>query len=236
MATLTNKNRRKIRDAVDFLNRNRRPVTIVVEGDETRFTSKIIKAEHGGETFPRPDGLGRYLLVEMLSPQEGNELIQSSRVIRLGFSLGKSDCEFSSRYIKKSVVSPYYGHIITYPECINIMDRRRHSRYEVDTSKAPLFVNARLTVRTGALPNRSYDLKVFDLSENGVGVLLGEDMQGLLREIDFGCRLEEVELLAPWTTVKLAGTVRHKSRVHEGKYGGCCVLGIQLDENLERCA
>jgi hypothetical protein len=68
MATLTNRNRRKIRDAVDFLNRNRRPVTIVLEGDENPFTSKIIKAEHGGETFPRPDGLDRYLLVDMLSP------------------------------------------------------------------------------------------------------------------------------------------------------------------------
>jgi hypothetical protein len=102
----------------------------------------------------------------------------------VGFSLGKSDCEFSSRYLKKSVVSPYYGHIITYPECINIMDRRKHNRYEIDTSKAPLFVNARLTVRTGQLQNESYDLKVFDISENGVGVLLGEDMQGLLKDVD----------------------------------------------------
>lgn len=235
MAILINRNRRKIRDAVDFLNRNRRPVTIALEGDENPFTSKIIKAEHGEETFPRPDGPGRYILVEMLSPRNGNDLIHASRVIRIGFSLGKSECEFSSRYIRKSVLSPYYGHIITYPECITVKDRRRHNRYEIETSKAPLFVNARLTVQTGRLRNRRYDLPVFDISENGVGVLLGEDMQGLLREVDFGCRLEEVELQAPWTTVKLAGTVRHKSRVHEGKYGGCCVLGIQLDENLERC-
>jgi hypothetical protein len=234
MATLINRNRRKIRDAVDFLNRNRRPVTITLDGDEKPFTSKIIKAEHGGETFPRPEGLERYILVEMLSPEKGNELIRASKLIRVGFSLGKSDCEFSSRYIRKSVASPYYGHIVSYPECINIMDRRRHNRYEIESSKAPLFVNARLTVRTGQLHNASYDLKVFDISENGVGVLLGEDMQRLLRDVDFGCRLEEVELLAPWTTVKLAGTVRHKSRIHEGRYGGCCVLGIQLDENLER--
>jgi hypothetical protein len=90
-------------------------------------------------------------------------------------------------------------------------------------------------VRTGQIQNESYDLKVFDISENGVGVLLGEDMQGLLKDVDLGCRLEEVELLASWTTVKLAGTVKHKSRIQEGKYGGCCVIGIQLDENLERC-
>jgi hypothetical protein len=234
MPSLTTRNRRKIREAVDFLNRNRRPITVELEGDERPFISKIIKAEHGGETFPRPGGIDRYLLLEMLSPQNGNELIQSSRAVRLRFCLGKSDCEFPSRYIKKSVVSPYYGHIVTYPECIILMDRRRHNRYEIDTSKAPLFVSARLTVRAGHLQEENYDFRVFDISEKGVGVLVGEEMQDSLKDIDFGCRLEEIELLAPWATIKLAGTVKHKSRIHEGKYGGCCVLGIQLDENLER--
>lgn len=235
MPILTNRNRRKIRETMDFLNRNRLPVTFELESDEGDFTSKIIKVEHGGDSFQQPDGLNRYLIVEMLSPQQGNELIQSSPRIQVKFSLGRSKCGFSSRYIRKSILSPYYGHVIAYPECIIILDRRRHNRYAIDSSRSPLFVSVRLTLQTGPVLKRSYDLRVFDISENGVGVLLEEETLNLLGHLDFGCRLEELELLAPWTTVKSAGMVKHVSRIHKGRYDGCSLLGIQLDDTLERC-
>jgi hypothetical protein len=133
------------------------------------------------------------------------------------------------------VISPYYGHIITYPESILILNRRRHNRYERGTSEAPLFLDARLTVKTGEGQNKSYDLKVFDISENGVGILAAEDMQDLLQQLDLGYRIEELELLAAWMTIKVSGTVKHKSKITEGKYSGYYLVGIQLDERLEHC-
>ena len=232
MPSLTTKNRRRIREAIDFLNSKRRPVAIRIEGAAPRFTSKIIKADHG-DLLARA-GIGGNLLVEMLSPEEGNELIQSSKGIRVRFSIGKSDCEFLAHYIKKSEVSPYYGHIITYPEAITILDRRRDNRYEVDLAEAPLFVNAKVTIKTGSLEERSYDLKVFDISESGVGLLVQEEMGALLEAIDIGSRPEEIELLASWTTIKVNGTVKHRSNVQEGKFAGRYLVGIQLDEKLER--
>jgi hypothetical protein len=153
----------------------------------------------------------------MLSPAEGNDLIQSSNAIKVSFSLGRSDCEFFSHYIKRSVVSPYYGHIITYPEAIAILDRRRDNHYEIDHVDAPLFVNAKITIKTSALEEKDYDLKVFDISENGVGIVLGEELPEKLEELDLGKKFEEIELLAAWTTIKVSGMVKHIFRIQKGK-------------------
>ena len=91
----------------------------------------------------------------------------------------------------------------------------------------------RITIKTSALEEKDYDLKVFDISENGVGLLVGGEMKALLEQTDPGQRLEEVELLAAWTTIKVSGTVKHKSMVNEGKYHGRYLVGIRLDEKLE---
>jgi hypothetical protein len=231
MPSLTTKNRRRIREAIDFLNSNRRPLAVKIEGATQRFSSKILKADHG-DLLARA-GMGGNLLIELLSPEKGNDLIESANAIKVRFSLGKSDCEFVSRYVRKSQASPYYGHIITYPEAITILDRRTADRYEIDRVPSPLFVNAKVTVQTETCREKSYDLKVFDISENGVGVLIGEEAQEAFEEMCLGKRLEVIELLAAWTTIKVSGTIKHKSRLNEGKYSGRYLIGIQLDEKLE---
>lgn len=233
MSALTTRNKRRIREAIDFLKANRRSIGIRMDGEGTPFTSKIIKAEH--EEVPSKPGMGGTLLIEVLCPENGNELIQSKGPLTVSFSLGKYDCEFTSCFIEKSVTSPYYGHVISYPESLVIVNRRRHNRYERGTSEAPLFLDARLIVRTGDGPEKSYDLKVFDVSERGVGLLVGEEMQDLLQAIDAGYRIEEFELMAAWMTIKVSGTVKHKSKITEGKYTGHYLVGIQLDDKLEHC-
>lgn len=227
------RNKRKIREAVEFLKNSRRSVLIKIEGQESPFTSKIIKADHG-DVLARP-GTGGSLLIETLRPDSGNDLMQIKKPLTVNFSLGKYDCEFTSHFIKKSRISPYYGHIITYPECIRILNRRRYNRYERGSWESPIFLDARLTMKTVRGRDRYYDFTVFDLSEHGVGILAGEDTQNFVETIDVGYRIEELELLAAWMTIKVSGTVKHKSKLNEGKYAGCCLVGIQLDERLEHC-
>lgn len=234
MSSLTTRNKRRIREAIEFLKKNSRSVGIRIEGEETPFTSKIIKAEHG-EVLAKP-GMGGTLLIEILCPETGNELIQSKGSLTVSFSLGKYDCEFTSCFLEKSLMSPYYGHVITYPESIVIVNRRKHNRHERGTSEAPLFLDARVIVKIGDGQMKSYDLKVFDISERGVGILVGEEMQDFLQAVDIGDKLEEIELLAAWMTIKVSGTVRHKSKINEGKYTGHYLVGIQLDDKLEHFA
>jgi c-di-GMP-binding flagellar brake protein YcgR len=231
MRHLTTKSKKTIRQAIDFLTVHRRPVEVVIQGETTRFASKILKADHGGPASGS-EKVSR-LVIDWLSPATGNNLIQSTSPVQVKFSLSKYECGFTSYYVTRSLESSYLGHIITYPESLVITDRRRHDRYEINTEAAPVFVNAKLTMRGRRSQGESYDLKIFDISENGVGILVGEELHGLLEGTEIGDRLEQVELCATWTMVKVAGTVRHKSKISEGKYSGYYLLGIQLDEKLE---
>jgi hypothetical protein len=231
MSSPTTRNKRRIREAIEFLKSSRRAVEIKVDGQENPFTSKIITVDHG-DVLARP-GMGGTLLIETLSPETGNELIESKKSLTVSFSLGKYDCEFTSLFVRRSKISPYYGHIISYPECIRILNRRRHNRYERGTSEAPLFRDARLTMKNGEGQVKDYDFKVFDVSEQGVGILAGEDMQEFLQAVEIGHKIEDLELLAAWMTIKVSGTVKHKSKINDGKYSGHYLVGIQLDERLE---
>jgi hypothetical protein len=140
---------------------------------------------------------------------------------------------FTSYYVTKSLESPYLGHIISYPEALVIADRRRRDRHEIDSKTSPLFARAKIRMRAGRSQEKVYDLRVFDVSENGVGVLIDSALFDWLERIGIGDRLKEVELYAPWTIVRVDGIVRHKSRMHKGRYSGCHLLGIELDEKLE---
>jgi c-di-GMP-binding flagellar brake protein YcgR len=231
MRNLTTKNKERIRQAIDFLTVNRRPIEVVIHGETTRFSSKILKTNHGDPASGSERV--RNLVIDFLFPATGNNLIQSASPIYVKFSLGKHECEFTSYYITRSMKLGYLGHIITYPESLVIADRRRHERYEIGTEAVPFFVKAKLTMRVRERQRESYDLKIFDVSENGVGILVDRELHGLLDRIEIGDRLEKLELYATWTMVKVAGTVRHKSKMREGQYSGYFLLGIQLDEKLE---
>jgi c-di-GMP-binding flagellar brake protein YcgR len=231
MRNLTTKTKERITQAIDFLTVNRRPIEVVIQGETTRFSSKILKTDQVGPASGSEKISN--LVIDFLFPATGNNLIQSASPIQVKFSLGKHECEFTSYYITRSLESGYLGHIITYPESLVIADRRRHERYETGTEAVPFFVNAKLTMRVREAQRESYDLKIFDVSENGVGILVGQELKGLVEGIEIGDRLEQVELYATWTVVKVAGTVRHKSKMSEGKHRGDFLLGIQLDEKLE---
>ena len=230
MTTLHTKSIKKIREAIDFLNNNRRTITVQIEGEAICFASKIVKVDHG-DFISR--GIGEGLVIDWLSPQKGNDLIQSRSPIRVRFSLGKSECEFTSYYVTKRVEPPYFGHMITYPEALIVVDRRMDERNAIGTEREPLFVHAKLTIRISGNHEKSYDLKIFDVSEKGVGLLVSEEQSHLLERTGIGDKLKEVELYATWTMIRVDGTVRHKSKVLEGEYSGYHILGIELDEKLE---
>jgi hypothetical protein len=234
MPDFITKSEKKIKQALDLLAVNRRPITVKIEGEQTLFDSMIVKADHG-DPVSKAGSAGR-VFIQWLSPSKGNNLIQSASGFQVRFSLGKYSLAFTSYYVTKSVESPYLGHIITYPEVLVIADRRRHDRHEVGSKAAPLFAKANVSIRASRSQEKVYDLRVFDVSENGVGILVDEGLFDWLKRIGIGDKLEGVELSAPWTVVRVDGIVRHKSRMHKGKYSGYHLLGIELDEKLEHYA
>jgi hypothetical protein len=223
----------RIRQTIDFLAVNRLPIIVKLEEERTLYDSIILNADHGDPLSKT--GAGGRVFIQWLSPPRGNNLIQSVSPVQVRFSLGKYKLAFTSHYITKILESPDLGHIITYPEALVLADRRRSDRHEVDSNVALFFAEARIKVRAGRSKKKAYDLKVFDVSESGVGILVGKELFNWLERIGIGDRLKEVELCAPWTIVRVDGTVRHKSKMHEGEYSGYHLLGIELDEKLEHC-
>ena len=234
MPDFITKSTARIRQALDLLTVNRWPITVRIEGEHTFFDSMIVKVDHGNPVLKA--GTAGRVFIQWLSPPKGNNLIQSAKTVQVRFSFGKYKLAFTSYYVTKSLESPYLGHIITYPESLSIADRRKHDRHAVDSKTAPLFSKAKISMRAGRSQEKVYDFGVFDVSENGVGILVGKELFNWLERIGVGDRLEGVELSAPWTIVKVDGTVRHKSMMHKGKYGGYRLLGIELDEKFEHYA
>lgn len=231
MRYLTTKSRTRIRRAIDLLSLNRRPITLRIQGDET-FTSRVLKVDHGDP--PAKNGTSRRLIIDWLFPAKGNGLIQSPTPFLVRFSIGKTACEFTSKYLSKSVESPHFGHTINYPDLLAVADRREQDRHALGGASKPIFRSARLRAQTSRNPGQSMDLSVLDVCEKGIGILIGKEFYDFLEKIRIGDRFTEVELCAPWTIVRVDGTVRHKSQIREGKYRGYHVVGIELDEKLER--
>ncbi|EFK96910.1 hypothetical protein LDC_1056 [sediment metagenome] len=234
MPDFITKNGERIKQAIDFLAVKQRPISVKIEGEQTLFDSMIVKAIHR-DPVSKAGTPGR-VFIQWLSPPKGNNLIQSARTVQVRFSLGKYNVSFTAYYVTKSLESPYLGHIITYPETLIIADRRRHERHEGDSKAAPLFAKAKVSIGVSGSQEKAYDLRIFDVSENGVGILVGEELFDWLKGIGVGDRLEGVELSAPWTIVRVDGTVRHKSKMRRGKYSGYRLLGIELEQKLEHYA
>jgi c-di-GMP-binding flagellar brake protein YcgR len=187
VTSLSTKNKKRIRDAIEFLHINQRPITVQIEGEETFFASKIVKVEHGKAIS---NGINERLVIDWLSPQKGKDLIQSRSPIRIRFSLGKSEWEFTSYYVTESTESQHLGHMITYPEALVVIDRRKNRRNAIGSEQSPLFVHAKLTIMRGGPQEESYELRVFDISEKGVGILIGPELSELQERIGIGDRLE----------------------------------------------
>jgi hypothetical protein len=234
MPEFVTKSRARTRQAIDFLVTNRRPITVKIEWEPALFDSMIVKADHGNPLLKT--GADGRVFIQWLSPARGNNIIDSISPVQVRFPLGKYKLAFTAYCITKNLEPHNLGLIITYPEALVIADRRRSDRHEADRTEAPLLSKAKIKMRTGRSQEKSYDLKVVDFSENGVGMLVGKELFNWFERIGIGDRLKEVELYAPWAMVRVGGTVRHKSRIREGEYSGYQLLGIELDEKLEHYA
>ena len=231
MGEIRTRNKKRIREAIESLFYGDGAVEVEFEGEAAPFTSKIIKVEHGDTALK--SGKRETLILGGFSPEKGDALIQSARPMEVRFALGEVKYHFTSHFVAKSLESPYFGYIITYPEELMNPERRTDSRYEIGSEESPPFVNARFTLRESRGPHRKYDLKVYDISKNGVGIVVWREQYDLLDKMSLGKKLEEMSLFGTWTEAKVSGLVKHTSMINEGKYRGHYRMGIKLDESLE---
>ena len=117
-------------------------------------------------------------------------------------------------------------------DLIDLEENRREERIKY---KIPEFVYVEFKVGKKPKKGKVYDLKVMDCSRNGLGMVVTQKDFDLLQMVDEGEKLEDMTFCATWTMINVDGTVRHKSKIEEGKYKGCFMLGIETPDIIDSC-
>ena len=115
------------------------------------------------------------------------------------------------------------------------MDIKENRREERIKYKIPESVYVEFTLGKKPRKGKVYDLKVMDCSSNGLGMVVTQKDFDLLQMVDEGEKLEDITFCATWTMFNVDGTIRHKSKIEDGKYQGCFILGIETSDIVDSC-
>ncbi len=111
-------------------------------------------------------------------------------------------------------------------------ENRREERFKYNL---PEFVYVEFKLGKTPKKEKVYDLKVMDYSRNGLGMVVTQKDSELLQMVDEGDELQDITFCASWTMIKVDGTVRHKSKIEDGKYKDCYILGIESPDIIDSC-
>ena len=115
----------------------------------------------------------------------------------------------------------------------DIREKRKSDRFVYDN---PRSVYVELKVRKSLEKAELYDLEVKDCSREGLGMLITRKDFDLLHVLKKGDKLKNMSFFATWSVFKIDGTVKHKTKIEEGEYKGCYILGIKSQEIISNCS
>jgi len=230
MAWLTLDDNQKIMQVIDRVISDRIEIKLQLKGEETAFTSKIIEINHGSissEIERRGE-----LIIEELFPEQGNSHMQSLPEVAVEFSINHTLCRCTVECIGPSSTPPDSGFIMSFPESLEIEERRREERSTYRTTE---FILAGFRLGATAETHRFYNLNVLNCSRHGLGLVVTRKDLDLLRILKKGDRLNNIALLSSWAMLTVNGTVSHVTKIEEGKHKGCYLLGIDSLHIIESC-
>jgi hypothetical protein len=229
MAWLTLNNDQKILQVVNHLISEGTEIKIPMKEEKCVFHSKLIKVKQ--ENPLSEQGEEPQLIIEKLSPEKGNILIQSLDQVTVEFFIKDSLCRCNLAYIGIST-HPYIGFIVSFPESIIIEEKRREERFTYDT---PELISVEFSLGKKSKKDKQYELNVLDCSEYGLGMIITQRDFDLLELLHKGDKLEDITFFATWAMIKVNGTVRHITKLEDGAYKGCYLLGIESPNVIGSC-
>lgn len=204
------------------------PIKITIPGKETSFTSKLLKVNYGSIAAGKTKG--EEFIIERIEEEKDNTLIKSSKELTLEFPINDKICRCSSKFTGLDSVEPKADLILSFPKTVEIKERRKETRYTLDI---PEMVSVEFKIEKGPAKGKSYELNVYDCSQHGLGLLITERDFELLNILEKGDEIKEITFYATAAIIKVQGTVRHKSKIREGKYTGSYILGIESPDIIE---
>jgi len=222
-------NKEKIIGLLNYLISKEAKITIQIKGEKTIFTSKFIEINYNLRDASSKIGAEPRLIIERMTPDKGNTLIQSVPYVSVGFAINENYCKCLVQYVGIINTYPYFGFIMNIPEDIEIKEKRREERvYQI-----PEVVSAEVRLGNGTNDGKVYNLSVSDCSRYGLGLLIAKKDAELLQMINRGDTLNDITCFTKSAMMKVHGTVRHKTKIEEGRYKGCYIIGIESPEIIE---
>jgi hypothetical protein len=212
----------EIKRILDFTIRKGTDIEVHVPGDEEIYFSKFVEALSG-----------THLSIERLSPQIGNQRIQTSRELEIFFPFSRFFCRFRSPRLAESATPPIERVLIGYPEIMEVEQERKEERLYAGS---PGFLSAVFTFVGMNHGGKTYDLKVMNYSRHGVGLLVEEEDACLLDDLRVGETICGILLFGESRLARISAVVRHKSAIQEGPYASSFLLGLESEDGLEEHA
>ncbi len=208
-------------------------IKVRIRGAKNPFTSKLLKIVEAQTLLELENSeidTEAQLIIEKLAPSKGDDLIQSFPDVTLEFLVNENACQCSLRNVGVSNMPPYFGFIMSFPKTLEIQEKRREKRTR---NEEPEMVSVQFSLPIGEGKGRKYTLSVFDRSKRGFGLLVQRKDFGLLKILDRGDNLKNMTFYSESLMIRMDAVVRHKTRIEEGKYRGCYILGIELRKRVK---
>jgi len=215
-------NKQKILTIINHLISTKNNIKVFVKDESTPFVSRIINAEESHSSMGQmPRSI---IIINKLSPEKGNNLVQSSEKLILKFVISDQQCICSVKYIGISSIPPHFGFILSLPETIEVEERRVEKRVVYDM---PDFILAEICIGKGTREEKSYELDVIDSATYGLGMIIPEKKLDLLDKVKVGETIKNINFFAANAMLKIDGTIKHITKIEEGKFKGSYYIGIE---------
>jgi hypothetical protein len=222
--------RQKIIKIIDHLISTRGAVSVTVKSAPAPFTSMIINADQNHPSLAK--GTRAVIIIDKLAPERGNSLIQSSPKVTLRFEVTDQPCSCTVNYIGTSSMPPHFGFMLTMPEVIELGEKRIESRVVFDP---PDFLLAEICIGKGTKDEKSFELSVVDCAAHGLGMLVPIKHLDLLERVKTGDVIKDICFYASNAMLRVDGTVRHITKIGEGKFKGSYYIGIESKDIIPSC-
>lgn len=116
------------------------------------------------------------------------------------------------------------------PDFVKLEEKRKNERIR---PKFPEFISAIFKLAKKGEKDQLYDLNVIDYSSHGLGLLITEKDFDLVQILSLEDKIHEITLFAAEALTTLDGTVRHITRIEEGKYESNYILGLRSNIQIE---
>jgi hypothetical protein len=98
------------------------------------------------------------------------------------------------------------------------------------TYERPEFVHVKFSIEKGPEKDRARVMMVIDSSKSGLAMLITQKDSDLLEILKKGDKIRDMRFFGIGARIKEDGTVKHMTKIKEGKFKGAYSLGVEAPD------